>query len=224
MTADTAPYAVQVPITDGVRTVNFFNGRLLSGEDLRREQDAGRRLRQRLARSVGDGVAEGLTVRAATGSTVNEPIVTITTGTALNRDGTALELPGDVDVSLARPRGSPRHRRTAWPSAAEAGDFAPCTGLAPGAPFTESGVYLLTIRPAEASVGRAQVSGLGNEAASCNTDAVAEGVSFDVLHLDLEPALLADTAHLRNRLAHMMFGTDDPTPYTAGARPVRDRR
>src|SRR5439155_11029957 len=131
-------------------------------------------------------------------------------GTALNREGTALELPGDVDVSLARPRGSPRTPADGVGQRCGSRDFGPCTGLAPGAPFTESGVYLLTIRPAEASVGRAQVSGLGNEAASCNTDAVAEGVSFDVLHLDLEPALLADTAHLRNRLAHRMFGTDDP--------------
>src|SRR6185312_17501679 len=89
-------------------------------------------------------------------------------------------------------------------------DFASCTGLAAGAPFTASGVYLLTIRPVGAPVGRAPVSGLGNEAAGCNTDATAEGVSFELLHLDLEPALLADVAHLRNRLAHRLLGTTDP--------------
>jgi hypothetical protein len=210
MTADLTPYAVQVPITDGVRTVNFFNGRLLSAEDLRREQDAGNRLRQRMARAVGDGVVEGLTVRVSAASTATEPIVAVSAGSALNREGTALRLADSVDVSLARTRGSTGPAAGAAADRCDGGDFAPCTGLAPGAPFVHSGVYLLTVRPAEAAVGRAPVSGLGNEAAACNTDTIAEGVSFDVLHLNLEPSLLTDIAHLRNRLAHRVFGTDDP--------------
>jgi hypothetical protein len=209
MTADPTAYAVQVPITDGVRTVNFFNGRLLAAEDLQREQAAARQLRQRLGRALGDGVIDGLEVRVATASTATEPLVTVTAGTALNRQGTALRLADDVVVSLARRRGA-AESANGQPDRREGGDFAACSGLDPGAPFVRSGVYLLTVRPAEAPTGRAPVSGLGNEAAACNTDALAEGVSFDVLHLNLEPSLLTDAAHLRNRVAHLMFGTADP--------------
>ena len=210
MTADPTSYAVQVPITDGVRTVNFFNGRLLAAEDLQREQAAARQLRQRLGRALGDGVVEGLEVRVAPAGTAAEPLVAVTAGTALNREGTALRLADDVVVSLARRRGAATAAGNGQPDRRDAGDFAACSGLDPGAPFVRSGVYLLTVRPAEAPTGRAPVSGLGNEAAACNTDALAEGVSFDVLHLNLEPSLLTDTAHLRNRLAHLMFGTADP--------------
>jgi hypothetical protein len=210
MTTDAGPYAVRVPITDGLRLVNFFNGRLLSGEDLQREQTANRALRDRLGRAVGDGVVEGLTVRVAAGNTANVPLVTVSAGTAINRNGTTLELPAGVEVSLARPSGADTAAAAEAAARAAGRDFASCSGLAAGAPFTASGVYLLTIRPIGAPVGRAPVSGLGNETAGCDTDATAEGVSFELLHLDLEPALLADVAHLRNRLAHLLLGTTDP--------------
>ena len=62
----------------GIRSVNFFNGRLLTGEDLSREQDANELARLRLGRAVGSGVAYGLEVaQAPTGSTTERPIVTI---------------------------------------------------------------------------------------------------------------------------------------------------
>jgi hypothetical protein len=62
MAGSLSPHAVQTPITDGVRFVNFFNGRLLTAEDLRREQDANVVLRDRLGTAVGDGVVRGLRV------------------------------------------------------------------------------------------------------------------------------------------------------------------
>jgi hypothetical protein len=202
MTADLGAHPVDTPITDGVRTVNFFNGRLLTAADLRREQDANRILRDRLGQALGDGVVAGLRVRVPSGGTAADPVVEVTEGIAVTRAGTALRLTSDTRVSLAG--GAPA------PLPGSAQDFAACTGLAPGTPLVVSGIYLLTVAPAGAPVGRAPVSGLGNETAACNTDACAEGVSFRLLHLAVDPALLADTARLRNRLAHLVFGTGDP--------------
>ncbi len=202
-TAGTTPQAVDTPITNGVRTVNFFNGRLLAAEDLRREQDTNRVLRDRLGLAIGDGIVSGLWVSVPAGGNPAQPVLAVSAGIAVNRAGTALRLPADTTVSLAQ--------RGTTPAPATPGrDFAACSGLADDAPFTTSGVYLLTIAPAAAPVGRAPVSGLGNETAACNTDASAEGIEFHVLHLALDTTLLTDTAHLRNRVAHLMFGTTDP--------------
>ncbi|MFN7277616.1 MAG: hypothetical protein ACK5VP_07465, partial [Betaproteobacteria bacterium] len=46
----------------GIRSVNFFNGRLLTGKDLSREQDARRQSDRRIAQANGHGIAWGLEV------------------------------------------------------------------------------------------------------------------------------------------------------------------
>lgn len=208
MSGNGGPYAVDEPIANDVRTVNFFNGRLLAAEDLRREQDANLRLRDRLGLAVGDGVVRGLEVSVPSGGNPADPVVAVSAGVAVNRRGRALELQRDTRVTLARRADPGTAVRTSMPC--DNGDFASCSGLGPGAPLTVSGVYLLTIAPAWSAVGRARVSGLGNETAACNTDASADGVEFRAINLNLDPALLADVQHLRNRLAHLLFGTADP--------------
>ena len=46
---------LQNPILDGgIRSVNFFNGRLLTARDLSREQDANREATNRLGQALGD--------------------------------------------------------------------------------------------------------------------------------------------------------------------------
>jgi hypothetical protein len=200
------PFAVQTPITDGVRTVNFFNGRLLTASDLRREQDANAVLRDRLGLAVGDGVVSGLRVGLPPAHAAPDPVhpvVRVTAGIAVNRAGHALRLPYDVEVSLQRPPGTGAITAPATPSA-----FAACSGLPDGAPLATSGVYLLTIAPCHQAQGRAPVGGLGNEIAPCGTDADAEGVQFRIVLVSLPSAVLADP-RLRNRLAHLMFGTED---------------
>jgi hypothetical protein len=199
---ETTP-TVGEPITNGLRTVNFFNGRLLSAEDLRREQDANKALRDRLGLAVGDGVVSGLEVGRPLGGKPADAVITVSAGVAVNREGTALRLPRDTVVSLAG------RRRAAPPAPARGSAFAACSGLGDGAPFTTSGVYLLTVSPSGAPVGRAPVSGLGNEAAACNTDGCADGVEFRLVHLGLPAALFSDAAlpFLRNTVAHLMFGT-----------------
>ncbi len=191
---------LQSPILEGgIRSIKFFNGRLLSGEDLSQEQIANREGRRRLGQASGDGVAFGLEVsERAGGSPPTSPTVTVTKGLAVNRQGQTLMLTEDTDVSLVRPAsGSP----------AVAITFGECEPTQPGLYVAGAGVYLLTIASATGSEGRAPVSGLGNIAATCNTRYTIEGVQFRLLSLSCE---LTDLDLLRNRVAYKCFGVYDP--------------
>src|SRR5687768_14098517 len=87
----------------GIRSVNFFNGRLLAGRDLSREQTARREADWRLGLAAGDGVAFGLEVRRDTElSTDAAPVMRITGGLAVNRKGQVLRLTADTSVALTR--------------------------------------------------------------------------------------------------------------------------
>jgi hypothetical protein len=187
------------PILDGgIRSANFFNGRLLSAEDLSREQSASREARRHLGRAIGEGVAYGFEVSKAPQAGLSA-IVTVQPGLAINRNGDVLKLPTAVDLSLVRPQGTAV-------AAADAAAFDTCTPLQAGAYVTGSGVYLLTVSPAQGREGRAPVSGLQNAAAECNTKYLVEGVQFRLIQLDFTPDELNDALRLRNRVAFYCFG------------------
>ena len=212
-------YDLLAPITeDGIRNSNFFNGRVLSAEALRREQDANRRQRQQLGQALGPGVVTGLEVSLGT-TTGLQPTVKVTEGLALNRLGQTLALPDDAEVALVKSKDA---------AAIDAGLFAPCSigGTAP----THSGaaVYILTVAPASGySVEKAAKHGLvGNGVASeCGFRDAIEGVQFRLIHVDVnEPAVVgsasavtlvtallgvtsdAGQSRLRNILAHLCLG------------------
>src|SRR5215470_15704071 len=188
------------PMTEGgIRTINFFNGRMLSGEDLTQEQSANREARLRMGLTIGEGVASGLEVfETPTVSTKTSPVVTVTAGLALNREGQTLALAADTDVSLVRPLDGDA-------SASTTGVFAQCQPPQSGVYIAGAGVYLLTITPATAGEGRAPVSGLGNVTAACNTRYTVEGVQFRLLQLDVTPAELGQPDLLRNLMAQKCF-------------------
>ena len=86
--------AIGQAVTDGaLRATHFFNGRLLTGEDLGREQSVQSARLARLGAALGTGVADGLTVSVAPESTAAKPIVTVRAGLAVARSGLALALP-----------------------------------------------------------------------------------------------------------------------------------
>ncbi len=191
-------------LDDGIRSTWFFNGRLLSGEDLRQEQDARRAGLQQFGRAIGEGISYGLRVTAPIGgSSTTDPVVTVAPGLAINRLGQALELRRPVQVSLlggAQEDGS---------ATSGTSGFGACS-LPASVYVAGTGVYLLVLAPAEGTEGRAPVSGLGGTNAACNAKQRVEGVRFRLLRLDVSDADLQDTAHLRNRVAHHCFGTTDP--------------
>ncbi len=210
---------LQQPLTDGgIRSVNFFNGRLLASKDLGREQDARRESDWRLGLAAGDGVAFGLDVAVDTAnSTAQAPVVKLSAGLAINRKGQALRLTTDKSVALTR----------RFDAIGTSCLFAACKPIPVGTYVAGAGVYVLTIAPAELSEGKAPTNGLDPTNVRCNTDATVEAVQFRLLGVnplrfaDLDPA----DPQFRNRLAYRCFGVaerdasysdpwrDDPARY-----------
>lgn len=195
------PKLLQQTILDGgIRAVNFFNGRLLTGEDLTREQTARREADRRLGIALGDGIAWGLEVQPAKDQT-HGAAVTINAGLAINRNGQTLHLPNPLDVLLSD--------RSA-PKVATTRSFVEC-GLKGGVTATKPGTYLLTIAPDEANEGRAQSQSLDEGSVRCNSDALVEAVQIRMLPLTVELDALArnDLDRMRNAVAWQCFGLDN---------------
>jgi len=185
----------------GIRSVNFFNGRLLSSKDLTREQAARRESDWRLGLALGDGVAFGLEVATdAQHNTEDEPVLEVKAGLAINRKGQALRLVAPASVALKR----------RFDAVAESCLFAECKPIAGGTYLRGAGVYVLTIAPAELGEGRAPTNGLDPTNVRCNTDATVEAVQFRLVALNplrytgLDPA----NPQFRNRLAYRFFGIE----------------
>jgi hypothetical protein len=189
---------------DGIRTTNFFNGRVLFSEDLRREQDANKAAHELIGQAIGEGVAFGLEVSATIGgSSVTAPTVLVQPGLGFNRRGHALALSNPVEVKLSAPSSAP-----SLPSP-QNGEFGCCSALPAGINVAGKGVYVLLLSPAEGREGRAAVSGLGNVDANCNAKALVDGVRFCLVRVDpplLTIAELAGEGRLRNLVAYKSFG------------------
>jgi len=199
---------LQNPILDGgIRSVNFFNGRLLTARDLSREQDANREATNRLGQAVGDGVAYGLEVSKSQSpdNKTETPILTIEAGLAINRQGLALRLTNKTDISLVQ---------QASASAVVSKTFGECSGLQFGTSLTGDGLFLLTLAPATKSEGKATVSGLDALGSPCNTDAVVSAVQFRLIPLpDTLVAESPDKTKLRNHLAYRFFGAPETASF-----------
>lgn len=186
----------------GIRSVNFFNGRVLSGEDLSDEQEAQRQARRLVGQALGEGVASGLEVAAnAATSTTQFPVITVSPGLAVNRAGQTLRLRESADVGLV------------WREGAAAGEpsnvtFRDCAPLDPAIYVASESVYLLTVAPAEGREGRAPSAGADNVAAAFNTRYLVEGVQFRVMVV-LTGEDLGDRNTLRNRVAYACFGVEN---------------
>ena len=218
------------PLLDGgLQRNNFFNGRLLSAEDLRTEQDASRAQQRALARASGDGVAWGLDVTLLA-SSAGAPRVRVGAGLALNRVGDLLQLPADADLALVP---------DSTVAAVSAGLFAACEQPRASATLSGAGAYLLVVSPVSGYSGSATVADpnttrLGRGA--CGARYSVEGVRLRLVAIDMaataslvpaaiDPggnlqaalrarlqALLAASGalareRLRNTLAHACYGS-----------------
>lgn len=210
---------------DAPRATHFFNGRLLSAEDLTRERDATRLLLERLGKACGEGVAYGLEVTAATPKDDPRPCLSISPGLAINRRGRTVELRSPVTVALLPAGGRAGAGAAAKKRAASAGEFCGCETLA-GSYLATRGVYLFMVRPAEGRDGTAPASGLGNIDSACTAATIVDGLVFHYERLE-EPELpaevLADEARLRNRVAHLCFGSGDARRGSWVRDPFRER-
>jgi len=193
----------------GLQWINFFNGRLLSGEDLTQERNASTVSRQRLGQAVGDGIVWGLQVipKKLNSAVSQDLVVTVKPGLAVNRNGRPLALEEEATVWLLP-------ADTTQAATVKSSYFAPCLGVRAGG-YTAGGVYLLTLFPAEGpSQELAPVSGLGTTTAACMARYRKEGIQFRMLPVDPKKQLGltdsdltdAEAGRLRNRLAYAVFG------------------
>lgn len=220
-------------ITDqGIKNINFFEGRLLSGRDLREQLKADKQHHRQLGRAIGAGVIEGLEVKIKSdGSGESCPELTVTKGTALNARGEVLDLPGNVDILLTRPLEVDVGEDSIFRDC----HIPPTTSIPSGA-----GLFILVMSPvAEYSEKRAPKSGIseGGKVTGCGNRYIEEGVTFRLVELDytkldsnkisdatrelLKNELLSEDSlvnaakltperlsKLRNVMAHLCFGTE----------------
>ncbi|MGA1839277.1 MAG: hypothetical protein ACMUIU_01520 [bacterium] len=174
------------PILEGgIYNTNFFNGRLLTAEDLRLEQEANSKQHMQIGQAIGEGVAYGMEVSIVSdGSNGNPPIVHITKGLALNRRGKALVLPEDTDVALYT------EKKTVVTGT---GHFAECELPELTATPTGIGTYILVAAPASGYDGRAPVSCSDKKERTieCGRRYSIQGVRFRLVKLDIDnPAVV----------------------------------
>ncbi len=187
------------PIINGsLRATNFFNGRLVTGADMTREQTSRREAVWRVGKAAGEGIVYGLEVEKDKDAGTN-PIVSVSKGLAVNRCGQALYLSDDTSVDLLQRFGTVDQPSTI---------FGDCQPLAVGTYTAGFGYYLLVLSPVESSEGSAQTSGLNNVFATCNTNVILETVQFNLLPIDsfLKKETFPPANMIRNHIAYKCFG------------------
>ena len=168
-------------VEHGIKHTHFFEGRLLTAQDLRDQQQAERSHDAQIGRALGAGVLNGLHVSVDhAGADGKPPVLKVAQGLAINADGDVIEVAEEyVKVQLAR-------------SLEETSDdalFATC-----GGPLRDTeelpdgvGVYLLVMLPAQTLQGRAAKSGLGDDGVvkGCGSRHQVVGVQFRLVSLSL---------------------------------------
>ena len=183
------PYDLESPIlTNGIKNTHYFNGRLLTAQDLRDDQNAQRQQRQQLGRALGHGIVHGLEVTL--GSSGSIPVVHITPGLAVNRLGQPLEIKKEpetlthIEVALLP---------EAEEIARDAGLFATCSPPQTDVLFN-GGVFILAMEPASGYAEKAPMHELnGNGVArDCGDRYAVEGVTFRLINVSLNnPSVVA---------------------------------
>jgi hypothetical protein len=154
----------------GIANPNFFNGRVLTAQDLRDAQRADRERVRRLGQVLEPGVAAGLMVGASGAS------LTVSAGLALSRSGATLLLPRDVVLPLVGEAPS---------SAGPDSPFAPCSPEDPTlVGNVVSGFYLLAIAAATGlSAARAPTTSLNGGDVACAARFELDGVQLKLVSI-----------------------------------------
>lgn len=158
----------------------FFNGRLLSAEDLQREQALREAGQRRLAQLIGCGIERGLAIGWSSGSSE----LTVSAGLGVTPSGDVIET-GDFTLDMAMAR-----------RAGPAGGFADCKA-AFGDGGALAGLYLLVLTPDWIADGRAPT--LLGDVGACNRNVELPAVRARLVPLRAPAGASAND--LRNKLA-----------------------
>jgi hypothetical protein len=167
----------------------FFNGRLLSAEDLRREQSLRENGQSQLARLLGCGIAGGLSVTQTGNSRID-----IASGLGVTPSGRIIDLIGQT-IDLA-----------GMAAAVRPGGFGDCAAAMANRERPAAGIYLLVLTPAWLASGRAAT--LLGEVGACNRNLEQPAVRARLLAV-VAPAGSTD-ANARNAIAHALLADADP--------------
>ena len=190
-------------IGGGIHSTNFFNGRRLTAEDLVREKMANRQHERLLGQAVGDGVVYGLDVRLPGGQLTGGTTLEIQKGLAINRNGDALYLPETITLSLVSPSDEAHIIKA---------DFTDCRKVTPIEYPSNTGVYVVLIRPAADLSGSAPMSSIPDDGSiiGCGKSDLVEGVQFRTVKMDLNgPAFEGLNSDTKTKLLEVSDKTDD---------------
>jgi hypothetical protein len=200
MASDFLPLDRAVP-DGGIDNVRFFNGRLLSGRDMAREQNARRSGDALSGAALGSGVAYGLEVLRRNDDIASEgAVITVRAGLGVNQKGEYLNLGMDQRVQLTRTDSSDFSQDSCL--------FGECVIPESSSYVAGEGLYILTLAPAVQASGRAQVNGLLGNNPACNADRDIATTRFRLLEIpsSLYSEASAANAAFRNRIAYLCFG------------------
>lgn len=188
--------------TDGLQTPHYTNGRLLTAEDLQREQQAALERLSQLGTGFTAGVIDGFRVTMVAGRTGLQ----VTAGTGINRNGDVVRLNAKTIALPVQPipvDANAPVRRSAR--------FEGCEGdpSQPGTAPVASGAYLLTAAPLAQLAGVApRQAPDGTETATCANQWEVEGVAFKMIRLDTYQRPTGTRSNRnRNLLAHWFYGS-----------------
>lgn len=209
-----------------LRNIHFFNGRILTAEDMGDEQTVQRIHNRQLGRALGEGIINGLEVELTL--TPKDPIsrtLSIKNGTAINRKGQCLSLSRDISLTLVT---NPKEVKSG------PGLFIKCEAIASTMVPTGLGVYVILMSPASGFSGSVtrHTSQDNGRATGCGSQYEVEGVQFRTVELDVMNSSVvpgnigqdirnlirspqfsqsdqASLSRLRNLLAHLCLGTEE---------------
>ena len=181
----------------GAARTFFFNGRLLSAEDLRREQALRENGQSQLARLIGCGIAAGLEVGGDSGSSA----LSIGAGLGVTPSGLVIDI-DNLDLDLAGSAGGAR-----------SGGFATCAAAMANLASPAAGLYLLVLTPTWIGSGRAAT--LLGEVGACNRNVEQPAVRARLLGVSAPSGATEQT--VRNQVAHALLAPDDPAAVLSNA-------
>lgn len=205
-----------------VRSVNFFNGRLLTADDMKREQEAEALHRKRFGRIFGEGVAHGLRVSIKPGAKPRS--VEVEAGVAINAEGQTIALPESVEIALSQDTAV----QQAKGGPAQLTDCEPPEGAVY---VTGKGLYLLSIGPGMGLEGSVPVTGLSNPVLGgrvrcCGARHGVEGAVFrltEINHLFTAAEISAEKT-LRSVLARRLFAPEKALSFVSNPLASTDRQ
>lgn len=200
---------------DSPKYSNFFNGRLLTAEDLGTEQSYAYAIRGYLGQALGSGIVEGLTV---TVPKVSPPQLQVAKGLAFSPMGQPLVLGANITLDLVR----------TTQGAGTSGGFHNCGISDTSGVLGGVGIYVLIMGPSCGTKDKVAVVGepCAKAASGCGTKYKLDGAYFNLVQLDISPFFEVNEAsnltaylaqeekeegvllnYLRCWVAHYCFGT-----------------